>query len=260
MPQIGSRLVDNIGAHVVRNWIRSLPNTAPPEAPIVGTPEGMLSSTRTALVFLDSLTGYGHVASTDPVEFAAFKKTRDEISSLAAAHTNALIRDLFQRLLPPSQRRKTLGAEFHPGAILSLTGDAKRGRAVFTGVSQCASCHACAGEGRNFGPDLSGLARKYNRTQLLEQILQPSKFIAPEFKTTTLTLSDETELSGFILSRDNDGIVLRDSTLAERRIPAAQVRESRESTLSAMPEGLLAPLTAQEAADLLEFLLKPAAP
>jgi len=255
MPQIGSRLVDNIGAHVVNNWIRSLPNTAPPEAAIVGTPEDMLSSTRTALMFLDSFTTYGSVVSTDPVEFAAFVKERDKISSFAAAHTNALIRDLFQRLLPPSQRRKTLGAEFQPDAVLSLTGDAKRGRTVFTGNSQCASCHACAGEGRNFGPDLSGIARKYNRAQLLEQILQPSKLIAPEFKTTTLTLTDETELSGFILSRDNGGLVLRDSTLMERRIPAAQIKESRESTLSAMPEGLLAPLTAQEAADLIEFLL-----
>ena len=37
------------------------------------------------------------------------------------------------------------------------------------------------------------------------------------------------------------------------RLKTAGLKESRESTLSAMPEGLLAPLTAQEAADLLEF-------
>jgi hypothetical protein len=42
----------------------------------------------------------------------------------------------------------------------------------------------------------------------------------------------------------------------------SEVKETRESTLSAMPEGLLAPLTAQEAADLLEYLwtTKAAAP
>jgi hypothetical protein len=61
-------------------------------------------------------------------------------------------------------------------------------------------------------------------------------------------------LSGFVLKRTGDEIVLRDESLAEHRLKPSSLKESRESTLSAMPEGLLAPLTAQEAADLLEFI------
>jgi putative heme-binding domain-containing protein len=88
----------------------------------------------------------------------------------------------------------------------------------------------------------------------LEHILSPSRIVAPEFKTTMVTLLDDTELIGFVQRQTADEFVLRDESLAEHRIKRNRVRESRESTLSAMPEGLLAPLTAQEAADLLEYI------
>jgi putative heme-binding domain-containing protein len=99
-----------------------------------------------------------------------------------------------------------------------------------------------------------GIGIKYPRAQLLEQILFPSRVVAPEHKTTTVTLRDDTELNGFVLMRTAMELVLRDETLTEHTVKLADVKETRESTLSAMPEGLLAPLTAQEAADLLEYL------
>ena len=129
-----------------------------------------------------------------------------------------------------------------------------RGRDLFAGVSQCARCHTCAGTGRAFGPDLTGIGKKYDRAPLLDHILSPSKFIAPEFKTVSLALRDGTELSGFVLQRTAAELVLRDETLKEHTLKLSDVKEQHESTLSAMPEGLLAPLTEQEAADLLEFL------
>jgi putative heme-binding domain-containing protein len=84
------------------------------------------------------------------------------------------------------------------------------------------------------------VAQKYSRAQLLEQVLFPSRVIAPEFKTTTATLRDETEVRGFVLRRAATELVLRDDTLAERTLRLADVKETHESTVSAMPEGLLA--------------------
>src|SRR6185295_10075243 len=107
------------------------------------------------------------------------------------------------------------------------------------GSSQCARCHACGGEGRPYGPDLSGVGAKLNRSQLLEQILVPSQAIAPEFKLWTFTLRDGEEVSGFVLARTPTEIVLRDEALAERHLKTADVADSREGTLSVMPEGLL---------------------
>ena len=151
-----------------------------------------------------------------------------------------------------------MGLNVRPETILALKGNAARGRTLFhtEGAAQCASCHRIGQEGRAFGPDLNDLRRKYSRAQLLEQLLLPSKIIAPEFKTLTVTRRDDSEVSGFVLQRNATELVLRDATLVEQRVKLSDVKESRESTLSAMPEGLLAPLTAQEVADLLDYLLK----
>jgi len=265
MPHIGSRVVDDAGTRVVRDWIRSLPwpTNDPPELAAARklaeenkallarceaansneTISKLLRTTTSALALLDCVRSDAEKGAL-----------RAQAATLAASHTNALVRDLFQQLLPPEQRRRTLGFDFSAQTVLALRGDTARGQEVFGGISQCARCHTCKGNGRAFGPDLTSSVKKYSRAQVLEQILYPSRSVAPEHRTVTVTLRDETEISGFVVKRDATELVLRDENLAEHRLKLADLKDTRESALSAMPEGLLASLTPQEAADLLEFL------
>jgi putative heme-binding domain-containing protein len=261
MPHIGSRLVDEAGVRLLRDWIHSLPAKDSADGDVIAARK--LEEENAALLarwrgdtrrndiakLLSSMNGCLALLgeATDPA-------LRRDAGAAVSAHTNVMVRDLFQRLLPPDQRRRTLGSDFNPQTVLALSGNATRGRDLFLGMSQCSRCHVCNGAGRAFGPDLTGIGRKYTRAVLLEQILFPSKVVAPEHKTTTVTLLDDTELNGFVLRRTTSEIVLRDETLTERTLKLSALKETRESTLSAMPEGLLAPLTAQEAADLLEYL------
>ncbi len=254
MPQIGSRLVDDVGARAVRDWIRSLPSSGSNRVPRSAGPEEIFAQTSGALRLLDLITEVPPGLARHPAELEKHRKVRDDFAARAAAQTNAMVRDLFQRLLPASQRRHTLGSDIQPQTILALTGDAARGRGVFEGVSQCSRCHVHSGAGRNFGPDLSAIGSRYSRAQLLEQILAPSKIIAPEFKTMVVILADDSEVSGFVVRQSATELLLRDESLAERRFNRSELKDTRESSLSTMPEGLLAPLTPQEAADLLEFL------
>lgn len=254
MPQIGSRLVDEVGARAVRDWILSLANPNSPESKTEkAQPESW--DTSTALALIDKMTTVPDAVAKEPHLAFQYLRARGPMVGWMQHKTNVFVRELFQRLLPPSQRRQTLGTDIQPASILALTGDAARGRALFHGAAQCGRCHLAAAEGRAFGPELAGPAKRYNRAQLLDQILYPSKTVAPEFKSVTLTLKDDTELLGFIVRRDANQIILRTETGGERTIAAADVSEFRESALSAMPEGLLAALTAQEAADMLEFLI-----
>ena len=140
---------------------------------------------------------------------------------------------------------------------MALTGQAARGKELFLGLAQCSHCHQHGGQGRAFGPVLDKLSAKYSLAQLLEQILQPSKTIAPEFHTTIITLRDDSERSGFIIQRSPTALVLRDENLIEHRIALSDIKQTHVSNVSAMPEGLFASMTAQEAADLLAFLLSP---
>ncbi len=246
MPHIGSRLADEQGLGLVRDWIRTLPAKATGTSKLAKDIDTALQ-TKDHAILLSSMNGALALASS--ISSPGFR-----VPPAALAHTNALVRDLFQRFLPLEQRRQTLGYEFEPGIILALRGDLARGRELFGGAAQCASCHVAAGAGRDFGPELNGLQAKYDRAQLLDQILNPSKSVAPEFKLFSLTLRDDAELNGFVRRRTATELVLRDASLTDHVIPLASIKESRASAISPMPEGMLAPLTAQEAADLLEFL------
>ena len=77
----------------------------------------------------------------------------------------------------------------------------------------------------------------------------------PIYRTHSVILRDDTELTGFLRKRTTTELLLHLEDGTDKRVPLAQVAATRESALSAMPEGLLTALTAQEVADLLEFLL-----
>ncbi|HXG47160.1 MAG TPA: hypothetical protein VNO52_06020, partial [Methylomirabilota bacterium] len=267
MPPIGPRLVDVGGVRLLGDWIRSLPAAAPggaaaaeAEALCRGIHAGLQQcsgDTRAEVITALLSTVNGALALADRLRAADAAAFAAEVVARAVVHTNAIVRDLFQPWLAPEQRRRTLGTEPEAQSILALRGDAARGRSVFHGVAQCGRCHRHGSEGRAFGPSLEDLGRKYSPAQILEHILAPSRVIAPEFRTTVVTLRDGTEISGFVVRRWADGFLLRDENLGEHRIKSGDVKESHESALSAMPEGLLAPLTAQEAADLIAFLAAP---
>ncbi len=260
MPHIGSRLVDDSALALVRDWVRSLPTGADPK-PTADTANipARHSQIQEQLQHLTDEGADRLFSDMNGALAAAIEPGRERrlpmLQAKALAHTNALVRDLLQRYLPPDRRRETLGSDIQPDSILSLTGDVTRGRGLFSGAAQCTRCHERDGVGRAFGPELKGLATKYGRSALLDQILNPSTIVAPEFRSVTVTLRDESERVGFVIRRTTDAVVLKEESLMETTLRAVDIQELRASTLSAMPEGMLAPLTAQEAADLLEYLL-----
>ena len=60
--------------------------------------------------------------------------------------------------------------------------------------------------------------------------------------------------SGLLAQRTDKELVLRDATNKETRIPTGQVVSVERQKTSLMPEQLLRDLTAEQAADLLEYL------
>jgi putative heme-binding domain-containing protein len=233
MPHIGSRTVDEFGSRVLAEWIESL-----------GTAERSLEAA---------------ASSTSEALMALRAAQRSGQAPAATASTNAFVRELFDRFLPPERRRRTLGPDFDAQSVLRLTGDAVRGRALFHGDAgpQCARCHIVKGVGRNYGPDLSTIARKYERTALLDHIVNPSKLVAPEFVLHIVETRDGESLAGFVTAQSATEIRLHRETGDEITVPRSRVGSDEKSPLSAMPEGLLASLTAQEAAELLAYLLAP---
>ncbi|MBL9203347.1 MAG: PQQ-dependent sugar dehydrogenase [Opitutaceae bacterium] len=260
MPYLGSRLVDERGLLLVRDWIAGM---NPNNDDIEPAAKAQRDTERSALVALRGgdtariapllATGSGAlslVLATLDGWFSA--PVRAEVIARGAALTDPVKRDLFERFLPESQRRQVLGTNFKPEQILTRSGDATRGRAVF--ATACVACHRADGAGIDFGPDLSRIGAKFDRAALLEHILAPNTLVAPEWQLATVALKDGATKSGFVTARDGTALTLKMAGGLVERIPAAQIASLSATRTSLMPEGLLASLTAAEAADLIAFL------
>ncbi len=256
MPHIGSEVVDESGLRLVRDWIRQLP-VRKDDRQLLGQLNGasakdraatidrLLSSTSGALMLAEAL---GENRLPSPV--------RGQVLTAAAARTDAQVRDLFERFLPEEQRVKRLGAVIRPEQILSLKGDAARGRDLFfkSATLQCVQCHRAGGTGQTLGPDLSQVGKKLTRPQILESLLEPSKTIEPAYVAYLLETTDGKFHTGLLVTRNDKEVVLKILGDKEVRVPAAKVERLSPQSKSIMPELLLRDLTAEQAADLLEFL------
>ena len=259
MPYLGGRLVDDRGVLLIRDWIASMaPNKGLPAT--IREPEEAESAALDKLIAGDAgqlptllATSSGALGVALAVmDGSIVGDLRQQAIAQGSASPDSLRRDLFDRFLPEDQRRHVLGADIQPDDLLMLAGDAKRGQTLFTGM--CAVCHRIGQAGTDFGPDLSHIATKYQKPVLLEQILLPSKIIDPAWQITTLTLTGGEVLSGFITARTDTEITLRMAGGVTKNLSPKIIQKTETARVSAMPEGLLQSLTAQEAADLLAYL------
>jgi putative heme-binding domain-containing protein len=175
----------------------------------------------------------------------------------ARAHADSNVRVLYEKFVPEDQRPKKLGQAIADDDILALVGDASRGRNIFakSSAAQCNSCHAVQGFGGQAGPELTHIGKKYERRALLETIIEPSKAIAPEYVPYVLETKDGQVYAGFIVERNDKVIVLKDVKGRQIRVAADEIEALVEQPKSLMPELVLSEITAQDAADLLAFLM-----
>jgi putative heme-binding domain-containing protein len=260
MPYLGGQSVDDHGVILIRDWIVSL-------APESNLPDVVRSQRETErekiaqlqrgnLESLDTLLATPSGALTVALavmDGSLAGNVSEQAIAKGSALPDPLRRDLFERFLPESKRRRVLGPNIQHETVLSRKGDAARGRPLFSAI--CANCHRFGDLGRNFGPDLSRIAEKYNRATLLEQILEPAKVIEPQWQPTSITLTNGESLSGFVTAHDSNGLSLQQMDGQTRAIKVSDVKSSTTSRVSLMPERLLESLTAQEAADVLEFII-----
>jgi putative heme-binding domain-containing protein len=137
-------------------------------------------------------------------------------------------------------------------------GDWLRGkRLYFSNELSCAQCHLMRGEGRVIGPDLSNLSHR-DYASVLKDIVQPSAALNPDHLAYNLELEGGDDLSGIIIRRTEDEIVLANSGGETRRIPRGEIVSMKASSVSLMPEGLVEGLSPEQLKDLMTFLLRPA--
>ncbi len=140
-----------------------------------------------------------------------------------------------------------------------LPGDPTRGALIFRDAL-CSRCHRAGLTGPAVGPDLTYLARRFTRADMLDSILKPSRVVAENYRNVQIvTESGKAYVGRLLTDGDFRSEKLRLSVdplhpgkfveLDKKEIVEAEMMES-----SPMPEGLLDSFTREEIADLLAFL------
>ena len=136
-------------------------------------------------------------------------------------------------------------------------GDPRRGQVVFRNL--CAQCHSIHGDGGAVGPDITSNGRA-TFEQLLSNVFDPSLVIGPTYQVTTVVTKDGRNLTGLLAEDNEQRVVVRLPGEGEETVPRNNVKYTRVSKLSMMPEGLEASLNKEDLSDLFAFLALDKAP
>lgn len=156
------------------------------------------------------------------------------------------------------------GAKPTPEEILAFqtkqeqSGTPDAGRPIFE--KMCATCHRF-GEaiGKDVGPDLTTIASRFKKQDVLESILWPSKVISDQYKSEMFEMKDAKIISGVIVRENANSVFVRTPESPERpvAVPKAEIANRAESTVSLMPAGLLDGYNQTDISNLLAFVLAP---
>jgi putative heme-binding domain-containing protein len=135
--------------------------------------------------------------------------------------------------------------------------DYDRGRSLFA-AAKCFSCHRFNDEGGGLGPDLSGVAGRFSRRDLIESIVLPSKTISDQYEAVMISTVDGRVITGRIVNLNNDALMINPDMLDPNRminVKRSDIDEMKTSPVSLMPEALLNTLQQDEVLDLMAYLL-----
>jgi cytochrome c oxidase cbb3-type subunit III len=139
-------------------------------------------------------------------------------------------------------------------SVLRGVGDAARGKALYDGKGQCATCHRVDGKGSRLGPDLSEVGATRPLPELHQALLDPSATMRAGNRPFRAVTIDGMTLQGRLMNQDSFSIQMIDATDRLVSLPRTSLRESGFIRTSPMPsaEGKLSP---QEVDDLVGYLV-----
>lgn len=247
MPHLGSHEPDESGLALIEQWIAGMEGAS-------NSSQGRAEGQSIGQQLTDPSTALGLARRVGRGELTSDQ--RAQVLATAASLPVSPVRDLFDGYLPADENSRKLGSSPRPQSILALEGDASRGETLFWSKAvNCGTCHKIGARGSAVGPELASIGRQRTREELLESLLEPSRRIDPKYAAFLAQCSDGRVLTGLVVKRDVQEVVLRDAQNKDVALRADSIEQLRPARNSLMPDGQMAGLTVQQAADLLAFLV-----
>jgi putative heme-binding domain-containing protein len=148
--------------------------------------------------------------------------------------------------------RPGAGKSYSIQNISALVPDTKRGGSVF--MSNCANCHRLGSQGKTIGPDLTGITKKFNKSELLDAIINPSAAIVFGYEPWIVNTNEGQSIYGFLISDGKRAIVIKDISGQNHTINKADITSRQKQDKSLMPDPVSNRLTQQDLADVANYL------
>ncbi|MEX2317405.1 MAG: HEAT repeat domain-containing protein [Pirellulales bacterium] len=201
-----------------------------------------------AVRLLTHWTGRQLSPSTAPVA--------DQLASWQKWYASTFPKELPAELPKESQPNKWSYEELvsYLDSVEGKAGIPTRGAVVFKDAL-CMNCHRFAGRGESLGPDLTTVANRFQPKEILESIVYPSQVVSDQYASQIVVANGRTYTGVAVRNADGSMTVLP-ADGKKVQLPAEDIEEVRSSKLSAMPEGLMNPLSLEQVADLFAYLMK----
>lgn len=138
--------------------------------------------------------------------------------------------------------------------IAMLSGDKQKGQTVFK--TYCITCHRHGQQGADVGPELTQIRQKFDKNELLDNIIHPNAGIAFGYEPWLITTKKGQTYYGFLVSDGAESMVVKGIKGQKHAIPTSEVFSRRQYKTSLMPDPTALGMSNQQLADLTAFLLK----
>jgi putative membrane-bound dehydrogenase-like protein len=196
---------------------------------------------------LDSLGGQMLIAMAAQKEIPA-----DLLETVSANIVNNP--DLSVRLQAGNHfQRPGSGKTWSIEKIGAMKGKPGKGQKVY--AAKCGTCHKFGEMGANIAPELTQIKGKYDKTALLDAIVNPSAGLVFGYEAWLITLKDNDSAFGF-LQADGEQVVIKELSGQTRAIVANNIAKREKQVQSVMPAPDMLGMSEQDLANLLAFLMK----
>ena len=137
--------------------------------------------------------------------------------------------------------------------IVKLKPDAKDGKLVF--ALRCANCHKAGSEGNLVGPELTTIGKKFDRTTLLDAVINPDASVVFGYEPWLINKKNGESFYGFVIAENKNNVVLKDIAGKKHVIPVSGISVKEKQNKSLMPDPTAAGLTEADLANVVEYLL-----
>ena len=132
--------------------------------------------------------------------------------------------------------------------------NAVEGERVFREV--CAQCHRFGTEGKGYAPDLTKVADRLARRDILRSIFFPNENVDPKYATTVLVTKDGATIRGLVVSETPQNVIVKTPSDPEpMTVAKAQIAKRTTDRLSIMPEDLADRVTDNGVRDVTAYVM-----